>query len=459
MALVLQGKMTKSEFMVHRKKCRVQPNAHLQGKDKYKYGKPDPPFDVYKLRNEGIFFPRFYALEHISNFEYTYKYPKNIHLEFKGKLRPHQEKAIECIENSYEKCGGALLCLGCGLGKTVVANYMIAKIKMKTIVLVHKQFLLNQWEERIHSFLPNAKVGKVQGKIRDVEDKDIILVMLQTVCVKDCESLFMDCGQLIVDECHHIAAKVFCTALFQIHVKYTLGLSATPQRKDGLEYVIHWFLGPTVLTMDNISENNVIVELKQFTLDYPEEEYNKMGKLSLAPMITKLSNMVERNENIVEITLELLEDTRRQILILSERREQLKSLKKMFEDLNQSCGLYIGGMKEGELKASETKRIMLSTYAMTSEGFDNPSLNTLLFATPKTNIEQSVGRILRKVHDVDPIIVDIIDNYSLFKVQGYQRRYFYKNKNYTIQSSKEKVETIQEKPENELKSYAFDDAD
>ena len=75
---------------------------------------------------------------------------------------------------------------------------------------------------------------------------------------------------------------------------------------------------------------------------------------------------------------------------------------------------------------------MLSTYAMTSEGFDNPSLNTLLFATPKTNIEQSVGRILRKVHSINPIIVDIIDNYSLFKIQGYQRIYFYKNKQYII---------------------------
>ena len=89
-------------------------------------------------------------------------------------------------------------------------------------------------------------------------------------------------------------------------------------------------------------------------------------------------------------------------------------------------------MKDKELKTAETKRVMLSTYAMTSEGFDNPSLNTLLFATPKTNIEQSIGRILRKVHEINPIIIDIVDSYSLFKVQGYQRRYYYKNKKYII---------------------------
>ena len=175
------------------------------------------------------------------------------------------------------------------------------KMKVKTVVLVHKQFLLNQWEERIGMFLPEARIGKVQGKIRDVENKDIILAMLQTVAMKDCSDLFEGCGQLIVDECHHIAAKVFCGALFKIPVKFTLGLSATPDRKDGLEYVIHWFLGPTVLTMENVSENNVDVIIHDFDMDYPDEVYNKMGKLALPTMITQLSAMDERNHKIVDI--------------------------------------------------------------------------------------------------------------------------------------------------------------
>jgi len=452
MALILPGKMTKSEFLKHKSKCSVQPNAHLQGKDKYKYGKPDPPFNVYRVSENGLIFPRFYALDNIKNYSYMYKTPKQINLEFNGNLRDHQVKAIECILKSYNDCGGALLCLGCGLGKTVVANAMIAKMKIKTVVLVHKEFLLNQWKERITQFLPNAKIGKVQGKIIDVDNKDIILAMLQTVAMKEnIQNIFNDCGLLIVDECHHIAARVFCNALFKIPVQYTLGLSATPERKDGLEYVIHWFLGPTVLKMDNISENNVQVYMKDFDMEYPDEEYNKMGKLALPKMITNLSNLNERNEKIVEIVLDLIQEDQRQILILSERREQLKTLLQLFETLDVSCGLYIGGMKEKELKNAEVKKIMLSTYAMTSEGFDNPNLNTLVFATPKTNIEQSVGRILRKIHDIDPIVIDIIDNYSLFKVQGYQRRYFYKNKNYTIHRNAQQENTLT------TKEYSFSD--
>ena len=166
-------------------------------------------------------------------------------------------------------------------------------------------------------FLPNAKIGKVQGKIKDVKDKDIILVMLQTIAMKDFESdLFSNVGQLIVDECHHIAARVFCNAMFKIPVKYTLGLSATPQRKDGLEYVIHWFLGPTVLTMENISENKVEVHIKHLDIEYPDEEYNKSGKLSLPNMITNLSLLEERNDKLVDITMDILNNNNsRKILI------------------------------------------------------------------------------------------------------------------------------------------------
>ena len=461
MALVLQGKMTKSEFTKHKKKCSVQPNAHLQGKDKFKYGRPEPPFDIYRITQKGILFPKYYAFENVKNYQHTHdSVIQEISLPFSGTLRPHQIKSINCIKQSYEKCGGALLCLGCGLGKTVVANYIISEMKVKTVVLVHKEFLLNQWRERINTFLPNAKIGRVQGKVKDVKNKDIILVMLQTIAMKDFESdLFSNVGQLIVDECHHIAARVFCNAMFKIPVKYTLGLSATPQRKDGLEYVIHWFLGPTVLTMENISENKVEVHIKHFDLEYPDEEYNKSGKLSLPNMITNLSLLEERNDKLVDITMDILNnDNSRKILILSERRQQLKNLQALFNAINVACGLYIGGMKETELKNAESKQIMLSTYAMTSEGFDNPSLNTLIFATPKTNIEQSVGRILRKVHDINPIIIDIIDNYSLFKIQGYQRTYFYKNKHYKlIKDNLNKEEDVHQENNIKLSEYAFDD--
>ena len=88
-------------------------------------------------------------------------------------------------------------------------------------------------------------------------------------------------------------------------------------------------------------------------------------------------------------------------------------------------------MKELQLKLSENKQVILGTYQMCSEGYDNTNLDTLIMATSKSNIEQAVGRVLRKkVYDVEPLVVDIIDNFSAFKNQARKRKSFYKKKGY-----------------------------
>jgi superfamily II DNA or RNA helicase len=96
-----------------------------------------------------------------------------------------------------------------------------------------------------------------------------------------------------------------------------------------------------------------------------------------------------------------------------------------------SVGYYIGGMKEAALKASETKKIVIATYMMASEGLDIKTLTTLIMCTPRSDIQQSVGRILREKHS-QPIVVDIIDTHELFKNQWKKRRVFYKKENYRI---------------------------
>lgn len=476
MSYIKQNVFTKTEYLYHVKQCTAHPNAHLKGADRYKYGKPPPSFCVMQQTSRGIEFPRFYAQEHLKDkitTQFTSGIP--IELEFNGSLREHQIKSVDCILKAYNKTtngGGGLLCLGCGLGKTVIACHMISIMKTKTAVVVHKTFLVNQWKERMLQFLPGVKIGIVQGKVIDIENKDVVIFMLQSLSQKVYNSeLFQEFGQLIVDECHHIAANVFSKGMFKFCSKYTLGLSATPDRKDGLENVIHWFIGPTVLTLTSCSDENR-VEVQKYTLDieYPEEIYNKMGKLNMASMITQIGELEERNSIIIQIIFKLLERKDghlRKLLVLSERRGQLKILEGMLLKEGCPCGLYVGGMSQEALKKSEKLRVILSTYPMTAEGFDVPELNTLIFATPKTDIEQSCGRILRKLHSVPAIIVDIIDNYSLFKVQSYQRHYFYKNRNYnesvhTLDNSGPvQVHSIEESntKETKIEAYAFLDSD
>ena len=151
------------------------------------------------------------------------------------------------MKTALEK-GGGLLELHTGYGKTVCGLKIIAELGVKTIIIIHKEFLLRQWIERIEQFLPDAKVGRIQGSKIDVEDKDIVIGMLQSLSMKDYDiSLFNQFGLTIVDECHHIGAEVFSRALFKIVTKYTLGLSATMKRKDGLTKVIKMFLGEVVV--------------------------------------------------------------------------------------------------------------------------------------------------------------------------------------------------------------------
>ena len=88
-------------------------------------------------------------------------------------------------------------------------------------------------------------------------------------------------------------------------------------------------------------------------------------------------------------------------------------------------------MKQVDLKISETKQIIIATYSMASEGLDIKTLTTLVLATPKTDIEQAVGRILR-VKDNNPLIIDIIDQHDIFKKQWAKRRAFYQKNNYKI---------------------------
>ena len=87
--------------------------------------------------------------------------------------------------NFVKDSGGGLLDVDPGKGKTVMALYIISKLKKKTLVIVHKSFLLNQWIERINQFLPSARVGKIQGQIIDIENKDIVIGMLQSLSQKE----------------------------------------------------------------------------------------------------------------------------------------------------------------------------------------------------------------------------------------------------------------------------------
>jgi len=394
-------------------------------------------FPVYRESRNKIYIPRFFGIEHFGvPDESKLTISKKIDIKFKGDLRDYQKNIVgEFLK--FKKDGGGLLEIPCGRGKTVMALKILTEIGVKTLVIVHKGFLLNQWIERIGQFLPNARVGKIQGQIIDIENKDIVIGMLQSLSMKDYPfEIFNDFGLTIVDEVHHIAAEVFVRSLFKIVTPYVLGLSATMQRKDGLTKVFKMFLGPVRYKEKPSLEHNVLVKAIDFKSS--DEEFNTVsydyrGNPAYSTMISKLCKFNDRTQFISHVLkYEFQNNPQQQIIVLAHNKILLTSIYKAIdEDGYATVGYYVGGMKEKALKESETKNIIIATYSMASEALDIKTLTTLLMATPKTDVTQSIGRILRTNHS-QPVVLDIVDSHDLFKRQWIKRRKYYNKQKYSI---------------------------
>jgi len=408
-------------------------------------GNPPITYCIYKESSSKIYVPKYFGIEHFGICkENKIKDGCDIDLHFNGELRDIQIKVVEnYMENIKEqmskdfKTGGGLIELQTGQGKTVIGLNIICELRKKTLIIVHKEFLSNQWIERIEQFIPNAKIGKIQGSTIDIEGKDIVIGMLQSLSKKEYpENTFDSFGLLIVDEVHHISSEVFSQALFRIVTKYTLGLSATMNRKDGTSYVFKYFLGDIIYKNENKEEHKVEVrKIKYISTDetFNETKTDYRGNPQYSTMIVKLCSFNPRTEFILKIITDMfIENPKQQIMLLAHNRSLIDYL---FEAINHrnicSVGKYIGGMKQESLKESENKQIILGTYSMASEGLDIKTLTTLILATPKSDVVQSVGRILR-VKDNNPIVVDIVDTHNIFQNQYSKREHFYKHNNYKI---------------------------
>lgn len=320
---------------------------------------------------------------------------------------------------------------------TVIALKIISEIKKKTLIIVHKEFLMNQWIERIQEFLPSAKIGKIQAAICDVEGKDIVIGMVQTLYSRDYpQELYAQFGLTIVDEVHRISSEQFSKTLFRTITPFMLGISATVKRKDGLEKVLYSFIGKMIYTEERDASEIVTVRAIQYISkdsEFNEVEQDYRGNTKYSTMISKLCAYCPRSDFAIRVLADLVaEQPTSQIMILAHNRSLLTYLYDEIVARNiATVGYYVGGMKEAALKDTESKQIVVATYSMAAEALDIKTLSTLVMVTPKTDIVQSVGRILRMKHE-NPIIVDIIDSHDVFKNQWRQRKAFYRKSNYRI---------------------------
>ena len=405
-----------------------------------------PSFPIYRESGNKFYIPRYFGYDNYGKpDESRISEGDDINIPFAGQLRDYQQEIVEIymkrIKNE-EFGGGGLLELHTGGGKTVLALNIISEVKKKTLIIVHKSFLLNQWVERIQQYLPTAKIGRIQGQIIDIENKDIVIGMLQSLSMKEYPyDIFKSFGLTIVDEVHHISSEVFSRSLLKVITKYTLGLSATMQRKDGLSKVFKMYLGDILFKSSVKRDDKVVVKAIEYNIyddEYSEVETDYRGNIKYSTMIGKLCSFNRRTEyiiNIIKQEFELNKD--QQMIVLAHNKNILTYLYDAIGSRNiATVGYYLGGMKDEHLKESETKQVIIATYAMASEGLDIPSLTTLVFASPKTDITQSVGRILRTKH-ANPLIIDIVDQHDIFRMQWEKRKSYYIKHKYKILYTKQ----------------------
>lgn len=231
---------------------------------------------------------------------------------------------------------------------------------------------------------------------------------------------------LIVHNCHNISSEVFSNIMFKVRPRYVFGLTATLERKDRLEKIIKWYMGKILYngTSSDLKQSTE-VHVYKYSGESSVEKYLRDGTAAVATMISNIAQDNQRNDKIINILKFLINsDENRHILVISDRIVQLKYIHNSIGTV--LSGLFIGNMKSIDLEKSKEKRIVIGTYALVNEGFNLPKLNCLLFATPRSSIVQAIGRIYRKEHFITPLIIDIFDDFSIFKVQSYKRKNIYK---------------------------------
>ena len=423
---------------------------------------------------------------------------------------PPRDFQKDIIESFIQKGANGLICVPCGYGKTFMALNIAVRLKRRFLIVVDKEFLMNQWKSEIENFINGATVGILQGstcqigtnivferaynmvelkqlckdaklKVSGNKDDlikrlkecgidttpkshtinyDITICMIQTICRQEFpDGFFDDYGFTIFDECHHLGAAYFCQALKKIQTKYMLGLSATPDREDGLSRVFEYHLGDPVYKLTKRApDKEAVVKAIWFDSEdpaYKDVPVNWRGEPITAKLLNQVADFEPRNKKIMEIIDEYAKDQDRFILVLSDRIVQLEWIEKSLNEwpTKYEHGYYIGGMKQSKLDENAEKcQILLATYQMASEAFSVKKLNTVILATPRKNVEQSTGRIFRQRIDerkVAPHIIDIIDSHECHKRRWFVRQKFYKECEYTFQHINKPKKVVEKTEANE----------
>jgi superfamily II DNA or RNA helicase len=326
-------------------------------------------------------------------------------LQFKGELTTVQKDAASALL----KHDTAVFVGPPGIGKTVLGTYLVAQRACSTLVLVHRKPLLEQWVAQLAMFLDldPKRIGRMGGGQRQLNGS-LDVAMIQSLVRKEkVDDLVANYGHVIVDECHHLPAVSFERVLSEVKARHVVGLTATPQRRDGHQAITEMQLGPVRFRVDAKSqaahrpfEHRLIVRETDFRVTQNAQES------SIQEIYGALANDEARNRRIVEDVIAAIHEGRSPIL-LTERKDHLEYLAEQLRGFVRHIVVLRGGMTAKEQRRSAdqlasipdaAERLVIATGRYIGEGFDDPRLDTLFLAMPiswKGTLIQYSGRLHR----------------------------------------------------------------
>ncbi len=354
------------------------------------------------------------------------------HTNFESSFEPRSEAQSRIINESASRLikGQSFITEApTGFGKTYCALEVVARVKLKTLVIVTKEDSRDQWYKAAREVLclDHDEIGFIQGDQCDVLGKKFIIGMVQSLSISGRYSVntFNDIGLTIWDEVHRVGADVFSNTCWLLPSKRRWGLSATPWRRDGKEALIFAHIGPVKVRTKLLQLVPNIMRVKT-NAKFPKGlKYN--GK-AMGHVTRMLGHDLKRNHFIAKF-IKKARDLNRICIVFSDSLDHLDYLNSAIKKVGvpaKDIAYYVGGLTKDEREKAKAKPVILATYAYTSEATDIPWLDTMVMATPKANVVQIVGRVLREhPNKPTPLVLDLVDPLKIYQNFGTKRLKWY----------------------------------
>jgi superfamily II DNA or RNA helicase len=380
---------------------RAKIEKELSIKVTAKYTDKFKEIEPYRVNNGKVSIPYAYAF---NNLRLKDNRPKGLPMtvECIGKLRPEQEDVANEAIDVLNKRGSVMISVFTGGGKTFTSLYLSCVIGLKTLIIVNKIVLMNQWKESIAKFIPSARVKllNVKTKSINIDDIDFCIVNAQNLeKIPELEGI----GVVICDESHLIMAEKLSQSLLCVHPRFLIGLTATPYRSDGLNILLDLFFGVTKIIRKLHRKHTVYKIDTKFT---PTVDYMFNGRINWNVILESQANSESRNDLILDI-ISLFKERKFMVLVkrISQGEHLINKLIEKGEDVTSLLG--------DQQVYNTSSRILIGTCSKIGTGFDHPHLDALLLASDiEEYFIQYLGRVFRR-KDVEPIIFDLVDNNAL----------------------------------------------